>query len=120
MRFLRVIYVMGIAALIIALVIVGVQAFYPESLFWHDSAVRHTNIFFIALPLGMVFAVVGTFIQRRTGIFGAGLILGGMGTMVYAIVLYNLGNILRFVGIAVALAVLIFVGNRIFLSLRKS
>jgi len=40
--------------------------------------------------------------------------------MVYAIVPYNLDNILRFVGIAVALAVLIFVGNMVFLSLRKS
>ena len=120
MRILRVIYVMGIAALIIALVIVGVQAFYPEPSSWQGSAVHATNVFFIVLPLGMVFAVVGTFMQRRTGIFGAGLILGGMGTMVYAIVPYNLDNILRFVGIAVALAVLIFVGNRIFLSLRKS
>jgi hypothetical protein len=43
-----------------------------------------------------------------------------MGTMVYAIVPYNLDNILRFIGIAVALAVLIFVGNKVFLSLRKS
>jgi len=120
MRFLRIIYVMGIAALIIALVIVGIQAFYPEPSSWQGAAVHARNVFFIALPLGMVFAVVGTFIQRRTGIFGAGLILGGMGTMVYAIVPHNLDNILRFVGIAVALAVLIFVGNRIFLSLRKS
>jgi len=63
---------------------------------------------------------VGTFIRHRQDIFGAGLILGGMGTMVYAIVPYNLDNILRFVGIAVALAVLIFVGNMVFLSLRKS
>jgi len=111
---------MGVAALIIALVIVGIQAFYPEPSSWQGSAVHARNVFFIVLPLGMVFAVVGTFIQRRTGIFGAGLILGGMGTMVYAIVPYNLDNILRFAGIAVALAVLIFVGNRIFLSLRKS
>ena len=48
------------------------------------------------------------------------MILGGMGTMVYAIVPYELNSILRFVGIAVVLAVLIFVGSRIFLSLRKS
>ena len=120
MRFLKVIYVMGIAALIIALVIVGIQAFYPEPSSWQGLVVHATNVFFIVLPLGMVFAVVGTFIQRRTGIFGAGLILGGMGTMVYAIVPYNMDNILRFVGIAVALAVLIFVGNRVFLSLKRS
>jgi hypothetical protein len=63
---------------------------------------------------------VGTLIRHRLDIFGAGLILGGMGTMVYALVPYNLDSVLRFIGIAVALAVLIFVGNRVFLSLKRS
>ena len=120
MRFLRVIYVMAIAALIIALVIVGINAFYPDPSPWQDSEIHARNVFFIVMPLGMVLAVVGGFLQRRTGIFGAGLILGGMGTMVYAIVPYNLDDILRFVGIAVALAILIFVGTRVFASLRSS
>ncbi|GAG26561.1 unnamed protein product, partial [marine sediment metagenome] len=44
MRFLRVIYVMGIAALIIALVIVGVEAFYPDPSSWQDSAVHARNV----------------------------------------------------------------------------
>jgi hypothetical protein len=118
MRALRVIYVMGIAALIIALVIAGVDAFYPEE-GYHPDAARVRDVFFVVLPLGAVFAVVGAFVQRRLGIFGAGLILGGMGTMVYAIVPYNLDNVLRFIGIAVALAILIFVGYKA-ISLRKS
>jgi hypothetical protein len=118
MRFLRVVYVMGIAALIIALVIAGVDAFYPEE-GYHPDAARDRNVFLIVLPLGAVFAVVGTFVQRRQGIFGAGLILGGMGTMVFAIIPYALDNILRFIGIAVALAVLVFVGYKA-LSLRKT
>ena len=120
MRFLRVVYVMAIAALIIALVIVGINAFYPDPSPWQDSEIHARNVFFIVMPLGMVLAVVGAFLQRRTGIFGAGLILGGMGTMVYAIIPYNLDDILRFAGIAVALAILIFVGNRVFVSLRSS
>ena len=149
MRILRVIYVLAIAVALVFLVVAGVQAFYPEPSYpeydpptwdydspeyeeWEqewaeavaayeeEAAVHDRNIFFVVLPLGAVFAIVGTFIRHRQDIFGAGLILGGMGTMVYAIVPYNLDNILRFVGIAVALAVLIFVGNRIFLSLRKS
>jgi hypothetical protein len=119
MRFLKVIYVMGIAALIIALVIAGVNAFYPEDGYPHDAA-RARNVFFVVLPLGAVFAVVGTLVQRRQGIFGAGLILGGMGTMVSAIVPYDLNDILRFIGIAVALAILVFVGYKVFLSLRKT
>jgi hypothetical protein len=91
------------------------QEEYQQKVATHDK-----NIFFIVLPLGVVFAVVGTFVQRRLSIFGAGLILGGMGTMIFAVVPYDLGNILRFIGIAVALAVLVFVGYKVFFSLRKS
>ena len=119
MRVLKVIYVMAVAAAIVALVIAGVEAFYPESS-WQYSALHATNVFFVVLPLGMAFSVGGAFLQRRSGIFGAGLILGGMATMVYAIVPYNLDSILRFAGVAVVLLVLIFVGVRFFLSLKRS
>jgi len=67
-----------------------------------------------------VFAVGGTFLQRRLDIFGAGLILGGIGTMIFAVVPYDLENIPRFIGIAAILAVLIFVGYKVFHSLRRS
>jgi len=40
--------------------------------------------------------------------------------MIFAVVPHDLDAILRFVGIAVALAVLIFVGYKVFLSLKKS
>jgi hypothetical protein len=159
MRILRVVYVLAIAALLIALVVAGVEAFYPSPQYpeypdytepppaynsteyqeWQqeleeryqewielleeyrqEAAAHDRNIFFIVLPLGAVFAVVGTFIRRRLDIFGAGLILGGMGTMIFSIVPYDLDNILRFIGIAVALAVLLFVGYKVFLSLRRS
>ena len=85
-----------------------------------EAAVHGRNIFFVVLPLGVVFAIGGTFLQRRLDIFGAGLILGGIGTMIFAIVPYDLDTKLRFVGIAVALAVLVFVGYKVFLSLRRS
>jgi len=93
-RILRVIYVLAIAAAIIALVVVGVEAFYPAPSYdcyeqlgpppdydspeydeWqqectsmmHDyeqrAAVHDRNVFLIVLPLGVIFAVVGTFIQ---------------------------------------------------------
>jgi hypothetical protein len=85
-----------------------------------EAAVHDKNIFFVVLPLGAVFAVAGTFIQRRLGIFGAGLILGGVATMISAVTPYDLDNIPRFIGIAVILAVLIFVGYKVFISLKKS
>jgi hypothetical protein len=85
-----------------------------------EAATHDRNAFLIALPLGLLFAVVGTFIQRRTNIFGAGLILGGIGTMIFAVAPYDLDSIPRFIGVAVILAVLIFVGYRAFLSSRRS
>jgi hypothetical protein len=90
-----------------------VQAEYQQ-----EAAIHDKNMFFIILPLGLLFAVGGTFIQRRVDIFGAGLILGGIGTMIYAVTPYDLDNILRFAGIAATLAVLVFVGYKVFLSFR--
>jgi hypothetical protein len=165
MRILRVVYVLAIAGVLIALVIAGVEAFYPDPEYpeypdrpeypgyldplpaynsteyeewqqeyeeWQQEyqeireeyqqevAAHDKNVFLIVLPLGVVFAVVGIFLQRRQDIFGTGLILGGIGTMIFAIVPYDLDNILRFIGIAVILAVLIFVGYKVFLPLRKN
>jgi len=147
MRFLRVIYVVAIAVVFVLLVIAGVEAFYPapqyteyperpppydspeyeeweqewmevQAEYQQEATIHGKNMFFIVLPLGLLFAVGGTFIQRRVDIFGAGLILGGVGTMIYAITPYDLDNILRFAGIAATLAVLVFVGYKVFLSLR--
>jgi hypothetical protein len=124
MRALKVIYVLAIAAALIALVVVGISTFYPapsySSAYGQEVAVHDRNVFLIALPLGVVFGVVGAFIQRRTSIFGAGLIVGGMGTMIFAVTPYDLDNIPKFIGIAVILAVLIFVGYKVFLSLRRT
>jgi len=149
MRILRVIYVLAIAVVLVLLVIFGVEAFYPapqypdypepmpaynsseyeeweqewmevQEEYQQEAAIHDRNIFFIVLPLGVVFAVGGTFIRRRLDIFGAGLILGGIGTMISAITPYDLDNILRFAGIAATLAVLVFVGYKVFFSLRRS
>jgi hypothetical protein len=149
MRPLRVIYALAIAGLLIALVIEGVEAFYPPPPFpyylpgpvaeystpeyeermrewarineeYRQAIARHyTNTFLIVLPLGMLFAIAGTFIQHKVVIFGAGLILAGMGTMIFAVTPHGLDDRLQFVGIAVALAVAIFVGYKVFFSSRK-
>jgi len=149
MRVLRVVYVLGIAVALVLLVFAGVQAFYPEPSYpeydppiwdydspeyqeweqewmemqqeyWQEIAVHDRNVFLFVLPLGVVFAIVGTFLQRRLDIFGTGLILGGIGTMIFAVVPYELENIPRFIGIAVILAVLVFVGYKVFLPLKRS
>ena len=120
MRFLRGVCVVGIAVMLVLLVIFGIETFYPAPSSWYDTEIHARNVFFIVLPLGAVFAVVGTFIRHRLDIFGAVLILGGIGTMLYAITPYRLDNIMRFAGIAATLAVLVFVGYKVFFSLRRS
>jgi hypothetical protein len=148
MIFLKVLYVVAIAVVLVLLVVAGVEAFYPAPQYpeypnhppaynsteyqeWEqewteayavyegEAAIRDKNIFFIVLPLGVLFAVGGTFIRRRLDIFGAGLILGGLGTIIYTTAPGGLDNKLRFIGIAVALAVLVFVGYKVFFSLRR-
>jgi len=120
MRVLRVIYVLGIAVALALLVVFGIRAFFPDPQSYLQTAIHARDVFCIVLPLGVVFAIVGTFLQRRQGIFGAGLILGGIGTMIYAVTPYNLDNIPKFIGIAVILAVLVFVGYKVLLPLRKN
>ena len=121
MRFLRGVCVVAIAVVLVLLVIFGIEAFYPAPSYNpYEAAIYARNVFFIVLPLGAVFAVVGTFIRHRLDIFGAVLILGGIGTMLYAITPYRLDNIMRFAGIAATLAVLVFVGYKVFFSLRRS
>jgi hypothetical protein len=113
MRALKVVYALAIAAALIALVVVGINAFYPEPSYYSSQygAIHARNVFLIALPLGVVFTVVGAFIQRRTNIFAGGLIVGGIGTMIFALTPYRLDSILIFIGIAIILAVLV-VGYR--------
>jgi hypothetical protein len=155
MGFLKGIYVVAIAVLLIVLVMVGIEAFYPpppypehpewpvnphpydspeyeewyrewreewqriDDAYRQELAVHHRNVFSVILPLGALFAVGGTLVRRRFDMFGAGLILGGMGTMIYAVVLSDLDSRLRFVGVAAALAVLVFVGYKVFHALRR-
>jgi hypothetical protein len=120
MRAVKVVYALAIAAALIALAVVGINTFYPEPEYGSEYvAVYARNVFLIAILLGLVFAVAGGFLQRRTSIFGAGLIVGGMGTMIFALTPYHLDPRLIFVGIAVILAVLI-VGYRFFSSVKRA
>ena len=121
MRALKVVYALAIAAALIALVVIGINTFYPVPSYGSGERVVYAmNVFLIALPLGLVFAVVGAFIQRRMTILGASLIVGGMGTMIFALTPYKLDDIPQFIGIAVILVVLIFGGYKFFSALRRS
>ena len=128
MSFVRGVFAVAIGVLIVLLVIFGIQSFYPapdrgDFPGWEphreQMAVYHSNVFLIVLPLGAVLAVTGALIRRRPGIIGAGLVLGGVGTMIFGITPYLLDSLWRFIGIAATLVVLIFVGIKVIPSLRR-
>ncbi len=110
MSFLKGVYAVAIGVLIVLLVIFGIQTFYTT-----DTM----SVYSIVLPLGAALAVVGALVRSRQGIIGASLILGGTGTMIYALMPWRLDILWRFVGIAVILAVLVFVGIMVFRSSRE-
>lgn len=114
MRALRVIYALAIGTALTALVISGIHAFYPGPEYGsgYSAAVHSRNVFLIAILLGVVFAVAGAFIQRKVSILGAGLIVGGMETMMFAITPSYLDKMPQLIGIIVIMAVLIFLGYR--------
>ena len=107
MGFVRGVFAVAIGVLIVLLVIFGIDTFYT------DDAM---SVYAIVLPLGAALAIVGAFTRSRQGIIGASLILGGTGTMIYAVVPWGLDSLWRFVGIAVTLAVLVVVGFVVFRS----
>jgi len=105
MGFVRGVYAVAIGVLIVFLVIYGIAAFYP------GDAI---GVYTIVLPLGAALAVAGAFVRGMQSVLGAGLILGGVGIMIFAITPFRLDDLWRFVGIAVTLAVLVFVGLKVF------
>ncbi len=110
MSFIRGVYAVAIGVLIVLLVIFGIGAFYPANAM---------DVFIIVLPLGAALAVAGALVHGRHGILGASLILGGTGTMIFAITPYRLDSLWRFIGIAVILAVLLVVGLKVLPALRS-
>ena len=70
------------------------------------------NVFFIAYPFGLLFVILGLQLRPRLDILKPGLLLGGFGTIIYAISQSSLSDQVRFAGVAIGLAVLIYVGYR--------
>jgi len=144
MGILRVIYVLAIAGFLVGTMAAGIAAFYeepdypvhdppkgypresPEYKAWqaewevrletHEADLRdhHRNVFFIAYPIGLVLVVLGMELKPRLDVLKPGFTLGGMGILIYALAQDDLSNKIRFIGVALALVVLIYVGYRIF------
>jgi len=72
----------------------------------------HQKAFFISYPCGILLIILGVVLRPRLSILKPGIILGGLGSIIYAISQDGLSNEIRFAGIAIALAVIIFVAYK--------
>lgn len=77
------------------------------------------NVFFIAYPLSLLFVALGSLLNARLDLIRAGLVLGGIGTMIFGLAQGGLANEWRFIGSTVSSAVLVYLGYR-FLVERKA
>jgi hypothetical protein len=72
----------------------------------------HRNVFAISYPCGLLFVILGLSLRPRLDFIKPGLLLGGIATMIYAIAQPALANEFRFIGAAVGLVVLFYVGYK--------
>ncbi|GAG16592.1 unnamed protein product, partial [marine sediment metagenome] len=81
----------------------------------------HRNVFFIAYPFGLLFIILGLTLPSRLDIIKTGFLLGGILTITYAVLqgFGDMSNALRFVAIAISLAVLVFLGYRTLIERRQ-
>lgn len=73
---------------------------------------HHRNIFYITYPIGLLLVVLGLELKLRLDVLRPGLVLGGMGVIIYAVSQPNLSDEIRFIGVAIGLAILIYIGYR--------
>ncbi len=76
---------------------------------------HYRNVFSISYPCGLLFVILGLYVRRSQDIIKPGLLLGGIATMVYAIAQPALATEFRFIGAAVASAVLLYAGYKMLL-----
>jgi hypothetical protein len=124
MPFIKVIYALAIMAFIIMVVAFGISAFYegPGHDGYQDWSIYEAqqkdyarNVFFISYPIGVLFVTLGLILRPRLDAVRPGLLLGGLGTMIYAIAQDNLSYKIRFAGVVVGLAILLIIGYRMLL-----
>ena len=119
MGFIKVIYALTIMAFLIMIVAFGITALYegPEDSWYNDAALRDyaRNVFCISYPCGVLFIILGLILRPRLDVIRPGLVLGGLGTMIYAIAQPHLIYEIRFAGVIVGLAILLVIGYRMLL-----
>jgi energy-coupling factor transporter transmembrane protein EcfT len=124
MQFIKVIYALTIMAFLIMIVAFGISALYegPKYIGYNDWQAYAAdqrdyarNVFFISYPVGVLFVILGLILRPRLDVVRPGLLLGGLGTMIYAIAQDELSYKVRFAGVFIGLVILLIIGYRMLL-----
>lgn len=113
---LQVIFAFFLGLVVVAFVGIGVNTFYPEPSYIdgrpEQFAGWQLTTGVILLVCATIILAVSLFLPERQGVLSNGLLLGGVFTMVYAVGMTVSANasVLRFVVVAIALAVTIAIG----------
>ena len=109
-------YGITLGVLLAVLVGFGIAAFYKHSYsydYYGGSSDYGRNVLLIAFSCGLIFSVIGLLLPNKLGIFRLGLLVGGLGTMLYALTysgISGLGWQWSFGTVAIGLIVLIPLG----------
>ncbi|HEX5335935.1 MAG TPA: hypothetical protein VFW55_08645 [Propionicimonas sp.] len=113
---LQVIFAFFLGLVVVAFVGIGVNTFYPEPR-WVDGqpdqyAGWQLTTGIVLLICATIILAVSLFLPEHQGVLSNGILLGGVFTMIYAVGMTVSSNasILRFVVVAIALAVTIAIG----------
>ena len=112
---LQIIFAFFLGLVVVAFVGIGVNTFYPEPAYIDGRpgyAGWQLTTGIILLVCATIILAVSLFMPETLGVLSNGLLLGGVFTMVYAvgITVSSDASVLRFVVVAVALAVTIAIG----------
>lgn len=113
---LQIIFAFFLGLVVVAFVGIGVNTFYPEPSYVDGRPDQYvgwqltTGV--ILLVCATIILAVSLFLPEAQGVLSNGLLLGGVFTMIYAvgITVSSNASVLRFVVVAVALAVTIAIG----------
>lgn len=116
MTAIKIIYGLVVGILLALLVGFGIATFYQSPDSWESTAQEtyNRNVFIIAYACGFVFIVLGLVLKPKFNVMRVGLLVGGLGTMIYAFArgAEAMSNSVIFGAIATVLIVLIFLGYK--------
>ena len=111
LKSVKIMYGITLGVLLAILVGIGITAFYRNHGYQYYDYAR--NILLIAFSCGLIFSVIGLILPNRFGVFRLYLLIGGLGTMLYAIIYSGVSELVwvwHFGTVAIGLIVLIPLG----------